>query len=269
MSLAGGSLFTYKNLISDANIFLHSERRAVCRKYSGIVFGEVGDVVPLVCISNIFLVKFLADYILKDTRVGLIAQIRCPEDVSCYAVEMFMAQIRLLRSVIDAEDVENPGDSSASWFVPPPPNNVVPRFADPCFYVYIMATSEDEFVSLAAETTAGKQIQVSVAPERIDIVLPDGGLEKHYALVAEDMIFLLSSDLPVSYACGHGHCYTCIRVWLEERWECPDCKAVITSAPNRVYGFEDLFKRVYGDWDTCTVSYDWTGLVFPVVDTNA
>ncbi|KAJ7130746.1 hypothetical protein C8R43DRAFT_1133836 [Mycena crocata] len=55
---------------------------------------------------------------------------------------------------------------------------------------------------------------------------------------------------PVSYTCGHSHCYSCIRVWLEEQWSCPDCRAIITVAPFRVYAEERHIARHYGNWDT-------------------
>ncbi|KAJ7042219.1 hypothetical protein C8F04DRAFT_1252195 [Mycena alexandri] len=70
---------------------------------------------------------------------------------------------------------------------------------------------------------------------------------------------------PVFYACGHGHCYTCARVWLEEQWTCADCDAVITRKPFRIPAVESLMARLYGDWDDSRVSYEWSGLTFPVV----
>ncbi|KAJ7120673.1 hypothetical protein C8R43DRAFT_1136624 [Mycena crocata] len=70
---------------------------------------------------------------------------------------------------------------------------------------------------------------------------------------------------PVFSTCGHGHCYSCIRVWLEEHWNCPDCRAVITRAPFKVYIVEHYLLKTYGDWDSSVVDYDWTGLSFPVL----
>ncbi|KAJ7036749.1 hypothetical protein C8F04DRAFT_1257629 [Mycena alexandri] len=48
---------------------------------------------------------------------------------------------------------------------------------------------------------------------------------------------------PVFYTCGHGHCYACSRICV----------------------VESLILRIYGDWDTSAVTYDWSGLEFPVV----
>ncbi|KAJ7933880.1 hypothetical protein B0H13DRAFT_1855735 [Mycena leptocephala] len=70
---------------------------------------------------------------------------------------------------------------------------------------------------------------------------------------------------PVFYACGHSHCYTCVRIWLEEQWDCPECKVPMTAPPFRVPRFEDLMQKVYGNWDTSVVEYDWSGLTFPEV----
>ncbi|KAJ7020677.1 hypothetical protein C8F04DRAFT_1274797 [Mycena alexandri] len=74
---------------------------------------------------------------------------------------------------------------------------------------------------------------------------------------------------PVFYSCGHGHCYTCARIWLEDNWTCPQCEAVVTQAPFRIQAVEALMKRVYGDWDTSVVSYEWDGITFPVVPIDA
>ncbi|KAJ7601312.1 hypothetical protein DFH06DRAFT_1353403 [Mycena polygramma] len=53
---------------------------------------------------------------------------------------------------------------------------------------------------------------------------------------------------PVFYSCGHGHCYTC--------------------KPFRIVAVEDFMTRIYGDWDTSEVSYEWSGLTFPVVPSS-
>ncbi|KAJ7164822.1 hypothetical protein C8R43DRAFT_1122700 [Mycena crocata] len=37
----------------------------------------------------------------------------------------------------------------------------------------------------------------------------------------------------VGYSCGHGHCYVCIRLWLEEEFTCPICRAVMHAPPIR------------------------------------
>jgi hypothetical protein len=68
-----------------------------------------------------------------------------------------------------------------------------------------------------------------------------------------------------SILCGHGYCYSCIRIWLEEQWECPDCRTIITCPPFRIYVVEAHITKVYGDWDTSDVEYSWSGLVFPVL----
>ncbi|KAJ6460673.1 hypothetical protein C8R47DRAFT_1226173 [Mycena vitilis] len=70
---------------------------------------------------------------------------------------------------------------------------------------------------------------------------------------------------PVFNLCGHGHCYCCMRVWLEQQWECPECRAIVTRAPFRIYPVETHIQKTYGDWDTSEVEYSWYGLVFPVL----
>ncbi|KAJ7607457.1 hypothetical protein DFH06DRAFT_1347497 [Mycena polygramma] len=40
---------------------------------------------------------------------------------------------------------------------------------------------------------------------------------------------------PVVYTCGHSHCYTCIRLWLEKDFRCPTCRTRISAPPIRVY----------------------------------
>ncbi|KAJ7630164.1 hypothetical protein FB45DRAFT_1027397 [Roridomyces roridus] len=34
---------------------------------------------------------------------------------------------------------------------------------------------------------------------------------------------------PVSYTCGHSHCYVCIRAWLDKRGDCPLCRQTCFS----------------------------------------
>ncbi|KAJ7720206.1 hypothetical protein DFH07DRAFT_972675 [Mycena maculata] len=69
---------------------------------------------------------------------------------------------------------------------------------------------------------------------------------------------------PVSYKCGHSHCYVCIRVALEQKWECPDCAQVMYEAPFRHYGEEQSIRGDYPQWiDESRVQGDWEGLIFP------
>lgn len=67
------------------------------------------------------------------------------------------------------------------------------------------------------------------------------------------------------YMCGHGHCYVCVRLWLERDWRCPECRSAITSPPFRVISEEKSIERIHGDWDNSVVLYDWSGLRFPAV----
>ncbi|KAJ7983076.1 hypothetical protein DFH06DRAFT_1318535 [Mycena polygramma] len=69
---------------------------------------------------------------------------------------------------------------------------------------------------------------------------------------------------PVSYRCGHSHCYRCIRVWLEKKWTCPTCRDVMRVAPYRHYGEEDGLLLDHPTFiDRSVVDYSWDGLRFP------
>ncbi|KAJ7774518.1 hypothetical protein DFH07DRAFT_952225 [Mycena maculata] len=69
---------------------------------------------------------------------------------------------------------------------------------------------------------------------------------------------------PVSYICGHSHCYVCIHLWLEHKWTCPDCTTPMYRPPFRQYGEEDWIAQEYPKWkDRSQVDYSWDGLVFP------
>ncbi|KAJ7475545.1 hypothetical protein B0H11DRAFT_2235258 [Mycena galericulata] len=69
---------------------------------------------------------------------------------------------------------------------------------------------------------------------------------------------------PVSYKCGHSHCYVCIRMWLEKKGTCPECSQVMSCAPFRHYGEEQGIEHEYPDWqDDSRVFWSWDGLVFP------
>ncbi|KAJ7506692.1 hypothetical protein B0H11DRAFT_2219375 [Mycena galericulata] len=69
---------------------------------------------------------------------------------------------------------------------------------------------------------------------------------------------------PVSYTCGHSHCYVCIRLWLEQRWVCPTCVTVMNIPPHRNYEEEAGIALDFPDWvDESVVEYSWEGLRFP------
>ncbi|KAJ7843436.1 hypothetical protein B0H14DRAFT_3456205 [Mycena olivaceomarginata] len=69
---------------------------------------------------------------------------------------------------------------------------------------------------------------------------------------------------PVSYQCGHSHCYACIRMWFEQKWTCPECVATVDSSPFRHYAEEAGIESEYpGHSDLSVVDYSWAGLVFP------
>ncbi|KAJ6465539.1 hypothetical protein C8R47DRAFT_1224403 [Mycena vitilis] len=69
---------------------------------------------------------------------------------------------------------------------------------------------------------------------------------------------------PVSYLCGHSHCYACIRLWLERKWTCPDCVRPIFVAPFRHYAEEAALALAFPNWnDTSVVDYSFESLIFP------
>ncbi|KAJ7042213.1 hypothetical protein C8F04DRAFT_1176384 [Mycena alexandri] len=71
---------------------------------------------------------------------------------------------------------------------------------------------------------------------------------------------------PVSYLCGHSHCYACIRLWLDRDWRCPvsTCRALITREPHRHFAEEQALAEAFPNWvDATSVAYSWDGLTFP------
>ncbi|KAJ7734901.1 hypothetical protein B0H14DRAFT_3516996 [Mycena olivaceomarginata] len=68
---------------------------------------------------------------------------------------------------------------------------------------------------------------------------------------------------PVSYKCGHSHCYVCIRVWLESSWACPTCAKTITAAPIPEPDDQTAIAVSFPGWDDSEVAYGWDGLRFP------
>ncbi|KAJ7024362.1 hypothetical protein C8F04DRAFT_1270379 [Mycena alexandri] len=77
-------------------------------------------------------------------------------------------------------------------------------------------------------------------------------------------ICLHTKSHPVSYLCGHSHCYRCIRVWLEKKFTCPTCRTVMNRAPHRNYIEEEGLALDHPNFvDTSVVDYNWDGLRFP------
>ncbi|KAJ7022284.1 hypothetical protein C8F04DRAFT_1194588 [Mycena alexandri] len=73
---------------------------------------------------------------------------------------------------------------------------------------------------------------------------------------------------PVSYPCGHSHCYACIRLWLEQDWKCPvtACRTVLRTEPHRHFAEEQALAEAFPNWvNTTVVTYNWEGLTFPKV----
>jgi len=50
---------------------------------------------------------------------------------------------------------------------------------------------------------------------------------------------------------------------LESKWECPECRAIMTGPPVRVKAEDDGLLSAYGVWDPTEVDYTWDGLEFP------
>ncbi|KAJ7184781.1 hypothetical protein C8R46DRAFT_1026637 [Mycena filopes] len=69
---------------------------------------------------------------------------------------------------------------------------------------------------------------------------------------------------PVSYLCGHSHCYRCIRVWLEKKFSCPTCRAIMYQKPHRNYIEEEGLAVDHPTFnDLSLVDYNFDGLRFP------
>ncbi|KAJ7813610.1 hypothetical protein B0H14DRAFT_2604749 [Mycena olivaceomarginata] len=68
---------------------------------------------------------------------------------------------------------------------------------------------------------------------------------------------------PVSYKCGHAHCYVCIRLSLETTWDCPTCHKPINASPLPEYELEAAINKRFSGWDENKIECRWDGLVFP------
>ncbi|KAJ7834178.1 hypothetical protein B0H13DRAFT_2370007 [Mycena leptocephala] len=69
---------------------------------------------------------------------------------------------------------------------------------------------------------------------------------------------------PISYLCGHSHCYACIRLHLETDWTCPVCGQLMTLPPHRHESEQEGLAAMFPVWTSSTsVTYSWEGLTFP------
>ncbi|KAJ6475022.1 hypothetical protein C8R47DRAFT_1220847 [Mycena vitilis] len=133
-----------------------------------------------------------------------------------------------------------------------------------------------EYVPPRPPTPAGEPLPGTRAPRTrpltdedlyIDDVRPPVKITErsHY----ECGICLHIKSHPVYYACGHGHCYVCIRKWLEHSWLCPICQATMYEKPFRNYDLDKGIAYDLLDWnDRSLVTLSWEGLTFPAKPAN-
>ncbi|KAJ6484706.1 hypothetical protein C8R45DRAFT_1098861 [Mycena sanguinolenta] len=74
---------------------------------------------------------------------------------------------------------------------------------------------------------------------------------------------LNAKSYPVKLCCGHSACYVCVRMELENNWECNRCgqKIMRPPKPDDVEAAE--INKEYPGWDTSVVEYRWDGLQWP------
>ncbi|KAJ7430010.1 hypothetical protein B0H11DRAFT_2264452 [Mycena galericulata] len=98
----------------------------------------------------------------------------------------------------------------------------------------------------------------------VDCVLPTIQHTDEATAYLQCGICLNAKSHPVSYACGHSHCYACIRLSLEKTFRCPECKTRMRAPPHRQYAEEHAIAKEFPEWiNPCHVLYDWNGLTFP------
>ncbi|KAJ7779985.1 hypothetical protein B0H16DRAFT_1448413 [Mycena metata] len=76
---------------------------------------------------------------------------------------------------------------------------------------------------------------------------------------------------PISYLCGHSHCYACVRLWLEFDWKYPvaSCGRIMTHPPHRHVAEEESLAEDFPVWVKSTgVTYSWDGLTFPQAESS-
>ncbi|KAJ7458372.1 hypothetical protein B0H11DRAFT_1924811 [Mycena galericulata] len=98
----------------------------------------------------------------------------------------------------------------------------------------------------------------------VDGVLPTSQPTDEATAYLQCGICLNAKSHPVSYACGHSHCYACIRLSLEKSFKCPECKTRMQATPHRQYAEEHAIAKEFPGWnDPSRVLYEWAGLTFP------
>ncbi|KAJ7164593.1 hypothetical protein C8R43DRAFT_1122470 [Mycena crocata] len=68
----------------------------------------------------------------------------------------------------------------------------------------------------------------------------------------------------VGYACGHSHCYVCIRLWLEHQFSCPICRTIMHTTPIRNLDYDAGIEYDFPlRKDESVVDYSFDRLRFP------
>ncbi|KAJ7480363.1 hypothetical protein B0H11DRAFT_2233492 [Mycena galericulata] len=113
---------------------------------------------------------------------------------------------------------------------------------------------------------AGMRTQRGRSLKRRDLWLTEARPPQHPRCKAHHLCELCDNlkSHPVSYLCGHSHCYVCICVSLERSWQCPVCGVPMQNAPFRHVGEEQSIASDYPHLlDASAVDYSWDGLRFP------
>ncbi|KAJ6575706.1 hypothetical protein DFH09DRAFT_1311755 [Mycena vulgaris] len=159
-SIAGGSLYTFKIPSPEygSEVGPTHARRGYIRNYKGDVFGEVDAVCEMV------------------HQKGVSLRIKCPSFASCAVREVFLAQVKLFRNILQHDNETLGGGVRGSWFSSTSMGCNQELLPD-SFHVNIMTHSDTQQAALLR--MIGELLQLRISLQRIDLPsAADGDLER-------------------------------------------------------------------------------------------
>ncbi|KAJ7649350.1 hypothetical protein DFH06DRAFT_1134972 [Mycena polygramma] len=188
---SSGSLFTFKRVLPEGEESNATEtRRGYLPRYHGVIFGEVADVVPL-----------------GENR-GAQVCLQAPARATCACLFAYDRQITVLEDVLVRDGDEMGGRVETHWFMSAIGAEGKDHSGQGKIYIYIMATSEEEHLTILHRIQPGRSVELFGALQRVDRFAAGDKetLRRNYSLVAKSYRIFRDGTLPTKESTERYRC---------------------------------------------------------------